>query len=182
MVTNNFRELRLTALSKGLPAITSALGSAIAKAGAVCFADREHTNGAEFYVHGDFAETFKIFWLEVTDQMSRCWHDLDNATEYAAYSIAFLLVLNLTDYTVIRRSRKGTGFDYWLGYAKNEDVLLFQNKARLEVSGIRSGSNSQINLRVKKKSEQINASDNLGLPGYIVVVEFSTPQSQMVQK
>jgi hypothetical protein len=49
---------------------------------------------------------------------------------------AILLMRALTGYTVIERSRKGTGFDWWLGTEDN----LFQGKVRLEVSGILRGT------------------------------------------
>jgi hypothetical protein len=61
-------------------------------------------------------------------------------------------------------------------------VLLFQRMARLEVSGIRKGSRSQINARVKQKTEQTRASDAEGLPAYIIVVEFSRPISTVSAK
>jgi len=43
---------------------------------------------------------------------------------------------------VIERSRKGTGFDYWLGSADEVGELPFQNKVRLEVSGIGKADDS----------------------------------------
>jgi hypothetical protein len=54
--------------------------------------------------------------------------------------------------------------------------------ARLEVSGIRRGSRSQINARVKQKTEQTGASDAGELPAYIIVVEFSRPISIVIAK
>ena len=89
-----------------------------------------------------------------------------------------MLVRTLTDFTVIERSFKGPGFDYWLGH----DDGLFQGKARLEVSGIRNGTEAQVNQRVKEKLNQITPSDHTGLPAYIVVVEFKQPQSRVVKK
>jgi hypothetical protein len=47
-----------------------------------------------------------------------------------------MLIRQLTQFTVIERSRKGTGFDYWLGSEDEAGELPFQNKVRLEVSGI----------------------------------------------
>ncbi|MEG3845987.1 hypothetical protein QT971_01810 [Microcoleus sp. herbarium19] len=79
-------------------------------------------------------------------------------------------------FTVIERSRKGTGFDYWLGIQDSTATLPFQRMARLEVSGIRQGNRSQINARVKQKIEQTRASDAQGLPAYIIVVEFARPE------
>ncbi|UBF26677.1 hypothetical protein K9N68_01325 [Kovacikia minuta CCNUW1] len=118
---------------------------------------------------------------EITDQMLRCWNDQEYTTEQAAYGVAFMLVRRLTEYTVIERSRRGTGFDYWLGHSNQPGALPFQNKVRLEVSGIRKGEDSRIKARVKQKLDQTNPSDG-ALPAYIVVVEFSKPRSVMVQK
>jgi hypothetical protein len=96
--------------------------------------------------------------------------------------MAFLLILQLTDLTVIERSRKGTGFDYWLGTQGSTTTLPFERMARLEVSGIRKGNRSQINARVKQKTEQTRPSDARGLPAYIIVIEFSRPISVISTK
>jgi len=90
-----------------------------------------------------------------------------------------MLVLHVTDYTVIERSKKLTGFDYWLG-DKNEK-LPFINSARLEVSGILNG-NENISKRVNQKLKQTDPSDNTCLPAVVVVVEFGTPTAHMVEK
>jgi hypothetical protein len=133
--------------------------------------------GVILEVEGEFSTRFQLDWQLVTEQARRCWNDEEYTTEQAAYSIAFLLILQLTNLTVIERSRKGTGFDYWLGSQDSNLMLPFQRMARLEVSGIRKGSRSQINARVKQKTEQTRASDAEGLPAYIIVVEFSRPIS-----
>ena len=63
----------------------------------------------------------------------------------------------LTKLTIIERSvkRKGFGFDFWLNSIDEKDIL-FQRKARLEVSGIRQGSESIIQSRVNMKLKQIS--------------------------
>ena len=182
MHSDKVRELVLVKLAEGLPAVTPAFGSALAEAGAICFEEQNHSNGVELKVNGTFAATYKVYWQKVTAQMLRCWNDYEVTTEHAAYGVAFLLILDLTEYTVIERRRKGDGFDYWLGKGKNEDELPFQKKARLEVSGIRRGNHSRVWARVRQKLEQVKPSDSLGLPAYIVVVEFSTPLSKVVKK
>lgn len=96
--------------------------------------------------------------------------------------IAILLAIKKTGYSTVERSIKGTGFDYWLGEAKNTEELPFQRKARLEISGIRSGNEYQVNRRVNMKLMQTNRSDNIGLPAYIIVVEFSMPMSIFKEK
>jgi len=90
------------------------------------------------------------------------------------------LVPEISDLTVVERSKKGAGFDYWLG-EKNDGGPLFQGKARLEVSGIRTGSESAVESRVKQKLRQTQPSDGT-LPAIIIVVEFGSPQSVVVRK
>ena len=113
--------------------------------------------------------------------MTRCYNDEESTTELGAYAVAFLLVLDLTDYTVIKRSRRGTGFDYWLGTGDDSETFPFQNKERLEVSGIRSGDNSRIKARVNDKLKQVEPSNPTTLPALIVIVEFSAPLSEVVR-
>ncbi len=178
---SDINELVITKLEQGLPAITPAFGAALAEACAVCLADQGHAPGVELKVNGDFTAVFKLYWQEVTDQMLRCWNDSEYTTEQAAYGIAFLVIQELTDYTIIQRSRKGTGFDYWLGKKTEANELPFQNAVRLEVSGIRKGDDSRVKARVKLKVEQVGPSDQ-ALPAYIVVVEFSKPLAFIVKK
>jgi hypothetical protein len=109
--------------------------------------------------------------------MRHCYNDPERATENGAYGIAILVIRDLTGFTVVEQSRKGTGFDYWLGY---EEGPMF--KARLEVSGIRAGDESTISARVQQKVRQTKRSDSLSLPGYIVVIEFSQPRACVVSR
>lgn len=127
---------------------------------------------------GSYTSAYQVHWAAVHEQAKRCWNDLQEAVEHGAYGIAFLLIRELTDFTVIERARKGPGFDYWLGH----DDGLFQRKARLEVSGIQNGSESEVNYRAKEKMKQTKPSDGQGLPAYIVVVEFNQPVSRVVIK
>lgn len=173
--------LTLTDLSRGLPGITPKYGEMLAEAGAVCFEDQKHTHGVELQVKGTFQAKYQVFWQPVTDQMMRCWNDEEYTTEHAAYGVAFLIILDLTDYTVIEKSRKGTGFDYWLGKAEGSKELPFQDAARLEVSGIRSGDDSLVKSRLNEKLKQIKRSDSTSLPALVIIVEFSAPLSHLVR-
>ncbi len=174
-------ELVLTDLAQGLPAITPAFGAVLAEACAVCLDEQGHSQGVEIRVSGEFNAKFKLRWQTVTSQMLRCWNDEEFTTEQAAYAIAFLIIRQLTNLTVIERSSKGTGFDYWLGTIDTQGAVPFQNKVRLEVSGIRKGDSSRVKARVKQKKKQTKPSDGK-YPAYIVVIEFSTPLSFVVKK
>jgi hypothetical protein len=177
----NNGQLILSSLSKGFPGITPAFGATLAEAGAVCLEDQNHSNGVVLKVAGSFQAAYQIFWDPVTTQMLNCWNDPPETTEQGAYGIAFLLIIELTEDTIIRRSFKGTGFDYWLGKKDDISKLPFQNAARLEVSGIRNGDGN-VKSRVKQKINQTIQSDSTQLPAYIVVVEFSVPSSQVIKK
>jgi len=175
-------KLLLTELAKGLSGVTPAFGDTLAEAGAICFESQNHFNGVELQVNGTFKARYQVFWQRVTDQMLRCWNDAEYTTEQGAYGVAFLLLLDLTEYTIIEKARKGPGFDYWLGRAEDNRRLPFQNVARLEVSGIRSGDDSLVRARVNQKLRQVAPSDITHLPAYIIVVEFGSPLSQVVKK
>ena len=83
--------------------------------------------------------------------------------------------------TIIERSIKGKGFgfDFWLG-SIDDSATLFQRKARLEVSGIRKGSETAVQTRVNMKLKQISPSDTVA-PGYVAIVEFGTPRVRIIK-
>jgi hypothetical protein len=107
--------------------------------------------------------------------MRRCWADDDEATEYGACGVAIVFMKALTGFSVVQRSWKTTGFDYWLGH---DNSPLFQGKARLEVSGIRRGDDSQISSRARIKLGQVARSASR-IPAYVVIVEFSRPTARV---
>jgi hypothetical protein len=145
--------------------------------------EQGHQSGVAMEVDGTYSQTFRVIWGYTTnDGMRRCYQDEEQTTEWAACGIALMLIQKLTDYAPISRSRKGTGFDYWLGTHQDTDDNIFLNKARLEVSGIRKGSDTQINRRLREKIDQPNPSNSTLLSVYAVVVEFSRPTSRIAQR
>ena len=154
------------------------LGAAMAEAASACLDDCGHAMPARLAVEGEEECEFDLVWLEVDDQIRRTWADEQYATEQGAYGIAILVVRAIRGLTVLERSRKGTGFDYWMGEATDP---LFTDKARLEISGIRRGADHIVAARVKQKVGQISASSGR-LRGIVVVVEFSTPLARVVDQ
>ena len=137
-----------------------------------------HAPGVEIRARGHIVGSYSAKWPLITDQTRRSWNDEQEATEDGASGVAILLVELETPYSVIRRSRKGTGIDYWLGYASDST---FQRKARMEVSGIRKGNPREVMARVRQKLNQTRASDPIyrDLPAYVIVVEFGTPRAEV---
>lgn len=170
--------LDLASLSKGVPALTPAMGTVHAECAAICLDEQGHKREVELSVGHKQPRNYRLKRKNVTQQMKRTHNDLDDAVEFAACGVAILLVRDLTGLTVVERSWKGTGFDYWLG-KDNRSRLPFQKMARLEVSGIRKGTKSQIASRIKQKVDQTKKSDSTGFDAYAVVVEFSRPHAQV---
>lgn len=178
---NSSFQISLNELESGLPGINRICGSFLCDASRMCFDNQNHVSGIKIILEGISNAECKVVWTgEIDEQSRRTWNDTQEMTEYGACGIAILLILRLTEYTVIERSKKGTGFDYWLGYKNAE--LPFQNSARLEISGILKGDRLTFNSRVNQKLRQTFPTDYTELPAYVVVVEFSEPKAKTVTK
>ena len=162
------------------PGLSEGAGNFMAEAAGVCFDSNKFQNNVKLLVEGIFDNTYTVIFDTITDQMRRTFGDLDVAVEYGAYGIAILIIDKNTELTVIERSRKGTGFDYWLGNKEKNDPY-FQRKARLEVSGIRNGTERDIDARIKMKTNQTKKSDGK-LPAYVVVIEFGKPKAKVFKR
>lgn len=186
------------------PGITPEVGAALAQAGAVCLAERGHAPGATLTVRGDYDNRYQLAWTPVTQQARRTWNDDDEATEDGAAGVAVLLASREIGQAVIVRAMKSswhypTGFDYWLGDGRADDMSDAERAAtetlsdilddanlvarsRLEVSGIRSANDSVIRSRARRKLRQMRTSDTLNLPGYAIIVEFGHPLAEVRRK
>jgi hypothetical protein len=180
-MTASTTTLTLEALQNGkIPGISAARGECHVQACVVRFEAHGHVPGVSLAMGGDVAGTrAALSWTTaVDDQMRRTWDDPQEALEHAAAGIAILTLLSSTPYTVVYRSCKGTGVDYWLG--EKDDDILFQRKARLEVSGIeKAGKGNTVASRVAIKKKQTAQSDATKLPAYVGIVELSQPHSHL---
>ncbi|MCX6366941.1 MAG: hypothetical protein NTX57_09550 [Armatimonadetes bacterium] len=160
--------MELTELLQGFPALTAATGARLAEAATVCL-DRVGKSGTlTLSVAFESVEyEYPLTVLEVTETMRACYNDLQEATEEGASGVAILLARELTGYPAVLRSRKRTGFDYWLGETSDPPF-----RARLEVSGIVWGDESSLEARVREKELQTLRFDRAGLPSWIIVVLF----------
>ncbi len=174
-------QLNLDELAKGdTAAIPPFLGAFLAEAGVVCMESQGHNSGVDLEIDSRSNNTYVISWSKVDESNLRFWNDSKVTTEFGAIGIAVMLAKHETSYSVIESSRQGTGFDYWLG--DPSDVTI-QRKARLEVSGIRRGSQTTLRTRMRQKREQVAryASDYPGTQAFVIVVEFGTPRAEVDQ-
>lgn len=180
IATLHLNDLRQTNSER--PGWSLTFGATCAEAAAVCLDAQGHPERVALQIDSIQSCTIELQWDAIDETIRRFNADQEVATEYGAYGIAALIMPRLTNLTVIERSVKGKGFgfDFWLGSIDDPDTL-FQRKARLEVSGIRKGSEALLQSRVNMKLKQISPSDTLA-PGYIAVVEFGTPKARIVKK
>ena len=178
---NKTAGIHLRHLRNGMPALTPVRGAMMAECASVCFEDRSHTAGVSLRVVGIVNAVFSVLWETVTDVQRRTYNDLEEATEHGAYGVAITLLREITGKKAIERARKGAGFDYWIGDT-DDDELIFSKKARLEVSGILSGTDSNIAARLRTKLDQVKPSDMSGFPAYIAIIEFGQPKARVELK
>lgn len=177
------KTINLVDLCNGIRNLTPARGTGFAEAGAVSLDRQGHASGVRIKVSGEYIEDIEITFPAVTDKMRKSWADIREAAEHGASGIAILMMRTLTKLTVVERSVTGTGFDYWLGpEGAEDDELIFQNKVRLEISGINSGNKVDVRRRVEAKLRQTEQSDSWKLSAYIVIVEFGKPCSEVAKK
>jgi hypothetical protein len=174
--------LDLRDLESGIPALTQSLGRVHAEAAAVCLDDRGHREPVGLVVRKVDDPHYSLRWPDVSQKMQRAYNDLERATELGACGVALLLIRQLTGLKAIQAAKKGGGFDYWLASGSDEEQYVFANEARLEVSGILSGTDSQFLARVRQKVKQLAPSDGTGLAAYAVVVEFGKPQAEVAKR
>lgn len=176
----------LDQLKEGFPAISKNIGQYLAEGGAFCLEAHGHKSGVALEILGDYPKTIELYWSNVVDpQVTRAWNDSQEATEYGAVAIAIVILSKLTSYSIIERSFKGTGFDYWLGDGEyDENLLPFQQrKAKLEVSGIwKEAETNTVDSKVNLKRRQIDSHGEYDFPAIIIVVEFGTPKAKMIDQ
>lgn len=150
----------------------------------ICFDKHGYQSGVRIKVHhNNQNDTFEVCWDGiVTDELRRAYRDQNKTTDFAACSIALLLVHQLTEFTAVEQSNVGTTIDYYLTPKAQDDTLIFNHAARLEVSGIfEETKDNTVDGRIQDKIRRLKPDPRGGLPTFILVVEFSQPWAKMVQ-
>ena len=169
--------LDLGELGRGnIPALTAAMGAALAEAGGVCLESQGHSPVATLTVRGYAEGSYILTWEPASEQArDRAYNEQERATEMGAAGIGVLLGQSITGYLALEPGRRGAGFDYWLGELSDG---VPEYRAGLEVSGIRRGNAGQIRTRVREKLQQVRQSGRQRWATYVIVVEFSRPLAE----
>ena len=185
--------------SDDIPGVDRQKGNDLAKAAAVCLESQDHVPGVSLTIRGGSNSSYTLTWPLVTPQSRRTRADAQEATEDGAAGVATLLAIREIGHTVILRSHKTTGIDYWLGNDDKSNVSIAERtvtaelqalleddglvvRGRMEVSGILRGNDSEIRRRMRLKLGQTSQSDATGLPAYVIVVEFGRPLAEVRKK
>lgn len=161
--------------------LSARAAGALVEAGEFCLLSNSHTSGVKLQIDGIQNCQCILEWDgELTTQMKATWNDLQDATESGAVALAILVAINFTNYIVVERSFKGTGFDYFLGHDDTGNYP-FERKARLEVSGIWKGARAKVRERLKVKTKQVSVSNHMKMPAYVGIVEFGYPSTDLIQ-
>lgn len=176
--------LDLERIRDGFPGITATFGQTLLEACLVCLEEQGHLPGTILNVCGDWNVDLELRWSTTVDErMRRTWSNRNETTEFAAVCLVSLLVEQQTRYTIIGKAGEGTGIDFWLGnrISENSDGV-FLPVARLEVSGIFSGTLTQIQQRLKMKVVQSKQSEATRLPLIVGIAEFGQPRARLEKK
>lgn len=104
----------LAELEKGTIALTPAVCANLAEAAACCLEQGGHQNGVAMSIE---IANVTVNWRKVDERAAASRADKQEATEEGAVAIAIQLIRGGTNYEVVERSWKGTGFDWFLGLA-----------------------------------------------------------------
>jgi len=177
------RKLNLNILKTKLPGITEGQGYFLWEAALLCLVENNHNSGTIIQIKGKFVEAFQLIWEgEVTTEMKQNWGDVKEATEYGAMAIAILVILALTNFVILGRSRQGTSVDYFL--TSSTSTLVFpEPDAALEVSGLlKETKGNTINMRINDKLRRLEKLGYKQLKTFVIVTEFGQPKTKIVQK
>ena len=167
-------------MDPGNSGLLDSLAGYMGACAAVCLDKAQHQSGVPMPVEGDYSAVFRLSWEPLTEKHHRTCADIQEATEYGAYGVALLVVRETTGKTVLERSAKGPGFDFWIGDEEHAE-LPFHGLTRLVVSGILSGDSKDVKSRAQMKKTQVSPSDDQG-PAFIAIVEFGRPVTRLERK
>ncbi len=166
----------LSCLGDGrITGISAAGGSALAEAAAVCLRGEGHRSPTPIAVEGDIEGGMARMWPAPTERSRLFWDDQPRATEWGAEAVAIAVIETLTEWTVVDRAQRGTGYDYWLALKGGEEEP-FNRLAKLEVAGLRTATGAQARRKLEEKANQVERSRR-DLEGLALVVQFGPKES-----
>jgi hypothetical protein len=186
MKTNNPVTIHLSEADRAIGALQKEFFDFCINGLKVSMQYQNHKPGIKLPLKGFSESDLELKWTVLEN--TRGWGDIDYATEFGAYGMAFVIVELMANYVVFDSAPKGKGFDFWLIHKSQLDKLdeiddldFLSNKelkiVRMEVSGTQN--KKLATSRRKDKLAQTRKSDHLGLPACIVITDFESPTTSL---
>ena len=130
---NQVGGIDLLDLRQGMIGLAPAVGGSLAEAAAVSLECQNLSTPAAMEIHHRRTQsksTAMVTWQAADDAMRSSWNDPIEATEYKACGIAAPIVRESKRLAIVRRSAKGTGFDFGLTKLAlpNPELLYFKKE------------------------------------------------------
>jgi hypothetical protein len=177
--------IRLEDLYDKAPALTPAYSASLIENCVYCLHLAGHASGVRLKVDTPSGERdFELRWAAiVTEAMDRSYQDWTKRVDLGACALALLLAPEIVGLQAVSTSAMNNGLDYYLGVSADDSNLIFNDLARLEVSGIQKQQPSNtIAKRFKEKQTRrlgfVAKSPSAEPPTYICVVEFGEPRAR----
>jgi hypothetical protein len=179
-----FPVIALETLKDGISVLTTALAEFYKENCIICLDYANHSTHVMMNADIlDLPKPFHISWIgNVTPQMKKAYANLIDATEHASCAIAMLIIREFTELTVVEQAVIRTTIDHYLALKSQlqDDTLIFNHTARLEVSGILAETEGNtLDIRLKTRLRRLKTVSDL--PDYVVVVAFNEPRARMVK-
>jgi|GEM_PF-4296915 len=150
----------------------------------ICLDSQGHKRGVCLTVVFDGQTTaYDVTWEEdISERIKNSITDLVDAVEKSALAFTFLIMKDCTGMEIVKQAKRKSGFDYFLLDNNADDRLIFQGgkTARLEVTGILCGDNSDVESRFQEKFKRaLKYQQFKTMPIYVCVVEHSEPKAEV---
>jgi hypothetical protein len=166
--------LPLHDLSERHYGVTVAMGESLTEAAMVCL-HRHHISPQDIQLTRDLQYvTATAQWEIPSARALAAYNNEIDATELGAYAMAIAGVELVDHLVAVARAETRTGADYYL-LPIGIPVTDLENCIRLEVSGMNTGGQVELNRRLAAKVNQAKRGDS-PLPAIAVVVSFAGKQ------
>jgi hypothetical protein len=106
--------MNLSNIKRGLPAISPGFGSGLYDAIVTTMHRAGHPEIVSMLLSGDQTKQIVLEWEDTfSEQIDRTFKKDSSMIDAAAVGVSCLLAKEETDYTVVERAYKGSGFDYY---------------------------------------------------------------------
>ncbi len=181
MAINNYLKIDIDTVGHGIPVLVEGVAAYYKESCIICLDHHSYSTGVLMMVSYGIEKEVQVFWTgEATDKMRKAYRDMKRTTDNAACAFALLIMRDHGNYGIEQASADGSTIDYYLSSTNDDDTLIFNYSARLEVSGILSETeHNTTKKRIQAKKKRLKKDGNL--KDIIVVVCFNPLKTEVIE-